>query len=222
MRDIFASMKLGKVVDPYNPNSLAGRARARRLRMLCERFPQLSDLRVLDLGGVPEYWATVPMRPKHVTMVNLEPRASPSRFEWIEDRIGDACDLPEYLRQSRFDLVLSNSVIEHVGGHTRREQFAATVRAAAPHYWVQTPYRYFPIEPHWVFPGQQFLPTAARALISRRWSAGHIKSADPVKAVADVLSVELLGLTDMRHYFPDASILRERFAGLTKSIIAVR
>ena len=27
---------------------------------------------------------------------------------------------------------------------------------------VQIPYRYFPIEPHWLFPGLQFLPQRAR------------------------------------------------------------
>ena len=28
---------------------------------------------------------------------------------------------------------------------------------------VQTPYRYFPVEPHWLFPGLQFLPMGLRA-----------------------------------------------------------
>src|SRR2546421_275828 len=133
-------MKFKWIVDPYNPKSLSGRARARRLRMLCGRFPELPDMRVLDLGGLPEFWATVPLRPKHVTMVNLEPRTNPSKVDWIEARIGDACDLQEDLRNQTFDLVLSNSVIEHVGGHPRREQFAATIQRSAPHYWVQTPY----------------------------------------------------------------------------------
>ncbi len=39
--------------------------------------------------------------------------------------------------------------------------------------WVQTPYRYFPIEPHWIFPGFQFLPLSARTEISRRWPLGN-------------------------------------------------
>jgi hypothetical protein len=37
-----------------------------------------------------------------------------------------------------------------------------------------------------------------------------------------VLWVDLLSITDMRHYFPDATMLRERVLGITKSIIAVR
>jgi len=38
--------------------------------------------------------------------------------------------------------------------------------------------------------------------------------------VTDALSVEILSITDLKHYFPDAEIVRERFAGLIKSIIA--
>ena len=33
---------------------------------------------------------------------------------------------------------------------------------------------------------------------------------------------ELIGISEMREYFPDSTIVHERVAGLTKSIIAVR
>ncbi len=188
--------------------------------MLYRRFPELPDMRVLDLGGVPQFWASVPLRPRHVTLVNLKPHHS--ELDWISNRQADACRLPEDLLADGFDLVVSNSVIEHVGGHARRRRFARMVRRAAPHHWVQTPYRYFPIEPHWVFPGQQFLPTVAKALISRHWPAAHIRARSWDRAVASALSVELLTVTEMRHYFADSYILRERYLGLTKSIIATR
>jgi hypothetical protein len=95
-----------------------------------------------------------------VVIVNLKPQ--PSDVDWISTLVGDACALPRRVTDQRFDLVYSNSVIEHVGGHARREAFAAAVRNAADRYWVQTPYRYFAIEPHWLFPGFQ----------SSRWPSG--------------------------------------------------
>lgn len=68
------------------------------------------------------------------------------------------------MQYSPFDLVYSNSVIEHVGGHARSCDFAGMVKTLARRHWgVQTPYRYFSIEPHWLFPGLQFLPQSARA-----------------------------------------------------------
>lgn len=211
---------LRDAANAYHPGSFAARSRARRQTMLYGAFPELADMRVLDLGGRPGFWLTAPVRPAHVLSVNLAEHARPA--DWIDTRAADACDLPPDLLTGRFDLVVSNSVIEHVGGHHRREQFAANVRAVAPHHWVQTPYRYFPVEPHWLFPGQQFLATPLKARLSRRWTHGYMHAADDAAAVSGALSIELLGITEMRHYFPDADIVPERFAGLVKSIIAKR
>jgi hypothetical protein len=201
--------------------SLAARARAARWDELLRRFPDLAAMRVLDLGGVPGQWVGRSVRPAQVVSVNLEGHP-PVDEPWLTAVRGDACDLPAGLRRERFDLVHSNSVLEHVGGHARRLAFAATVHAAADHHWIQTPYRYFPVEPHWVFPGFQFLPVRARVELSLRWPLGHIRSADRAAALADVTWVELLGRTEMQAYFPGSEIWPERFAGLTKSLVAVR
>jgi hypothetical protein len=201
--------------------SLAARARRNRWNELVSRFPALDSMRVLDLGGVPAQWTRRPIRPAQVVTVNLESHP-PVEEPWIVAVRGDACDLPAPVRSERFDLVYSNSVLEHVGGHARRVAFAESVHAAADHHWVQTPYRYFPVEPHWLFPGFQFLPVRARVALSERWPLGHIRSADRSTALTDVAWVELIGLTEMRSYFPDSEIWREGFGGLTKSLVAVR
>ena len=86
--------------------------------------------------------------------------------------VGDACSLPAELRGERFDLVYSNSVLEHVGGHDRRLAFAASVHELGDAHWIQTPYRYFPVEPHWLCPGLQLLPVRARAEVTLRWPLG--------------------------------------------------
>lgn len=208
-----------KLADNSDAASLASAARRKRFTELTRRFPDLGSMRVLDLGGAPAFWRSAPVRPAHVTVVNLDPFGGGAP-DGIEVLRADACDLPESVRKRGYDLTFSNSVIEHVGGHHRRLAFADAVRTTAPHYWIQTPYRYFPIEPHWVFPGQQFLPAGMRAWASARWRWGHIHS-DASTAIEDVLSIELLSVTELRHYFPDAEIYRERFLGLTKSITAV-
>jgi hypothetical protein len=208
------------LVGPDNPRSLAGRARGRRWSLLAERFPDLASMRVLDLGGTASSWTLAPTRPARVVVVNTERGAG---ADGIETVVADACDLPAELRTG-FDLVYSNSVIEHVGGHARRQAFAASVMGAAPHCWVQTPYRYFPIEPHWVFPGFQFLPTAMKVGVARRWRFGH-RYAPQLSTrgrVGGVLSVELLDRHQLRYLFPDCDIVEERFVGLVKSIVAVR
>lgn len=134
--------------------------------------------------------------------------------------LGDACLPPEWLLGQSFDLVYSNSLIEQVGGHQRCNALARVVHEAAPHHWVQTPYRYFPVEPHWLFPGMQFLPARAKARVASSWPCGFMSSTKAT-AVDDVLSVSLLSITEMAHYFPRSEILADKFLGVTKSIVAV-
>ncbi|UXA07475.1 class I SAM-dependent methyltransferase [Mycobacterium sp. SMC-2] len=200
--------------------SLSGRARTRRWQRLVEVFPSLSEMRVLDLGGTPEAWRLAPVRPKSVTTVNLLPPESVG--EGIVTVRGDACDLPGAVARDHFDLVYSNSLIEHVGGHARRQRLADNVHSLADRHWVQTPYRYFPIEPHWLFPGMQWLPYEARVQISMRWHRGYIRTYSREEAQEQVDEIDLIGISQMRRYFPSSVIWYERFAGLIKSLIAIR
>jgi hypothetical protein len=212
------------IADPAASKSLAARARSRSFSRLLVEFPGLSDMRVLDLGGYVRNWEASP-RPDHLTVVNTDTTAV-SEVEWATVHHGDACDLPAKLRRGGFDLVYSNSLIEHVGGVERRRALAEQVHEAADHHWVQTPYRYFPVEPHWLFPGFQFLPLAARVEVARRWSMAHefdIRvTMSREQVVEEVLSVELLGRAELRHYFPTSRLLAESFLGLPKSLIAIR
>jgi hypothetical protein len=199
-------------------SSLGARLRLRRWTRLTERFPDFQNMRVLDLGGTTLFWERSPIRPKSVTVINLG--APGDGLPWVRPIEGDACDAPELVGDEEFDLVFSNSLIEHLGGHLKRAKFAEVVRSMAPRYAVQTPYRYFPIEPHWIFPGMQFLPVNVRSWIAPRWPLGHTHGWPAQQARDEVLFTELLSLTEMRSYFPDAHIEWERFVGLPKSMTA--
>lgn len=206
--------------DGTRKGSFAQRARGKRSQKLIETFPGLSDMSVLDLGGTPQFWSEFPVRPAHVTLVNVMPIASLA--DWITTVTGDACSPPEPIRNSRFDLVVSNSVIEHVGGHVQRQRFADVVARSAARHWIQTPYRYFPIEPHWLFPCMQFLPLRVRAAITQHWPLSPARARDLRDAVGNAASVELLSITEMRNYFPESTIWYERFGLLVKSLTAIR
>lgn len=210
-----------------SPTSLAARGRAHRWALLARVFPDLPSYHVLDLGGTPDSWLRAPVRPKAVTLLNLfdgelVADSGAQRPEWLTPVAGDACDPPAAITDRRYDLVFSNSLIEHVGGAARRAALAGVVRGLADRYWVQTPYRYFPVEPHYIFPGYQFLPLATRARITRAWPLIHTRAGTWEDSMRTALEVELLSVSELRYLFPDATLHRERFAGLTKSVIAVR
>lgn len=206
------------IADPAEQKSIGTTLRARRWELFQQRFPDIENMRVIDLGGTVKHWETSPVRPASVVVVNLLPEVSD--VDGIRAVQGDACSRHPDLAGEEFDLVYSNSLIEHVGGHARRCDFADNVRSLAPHHWVQTPYRYFPIEPHWIFPGLQFLPQAARAKAIRHWPLAPTRL-NAEQALRDVLEVELVSRAEMKYYFPNSEILSERVLLMTKSLVAV-
>ncbi len=134
----------------------------------------------------------------------------------------DATDLSGFADNS-FDIVHSNSVIEHVGNWDRMCRMAGHVRRLAPVYFLQTPSFWFPYEPHFRFPGFHWLPEQARAHLLMRFNLGFGgKRATYDAAMRGVQSAYLLSERQMRVLFPDAEIMKERAFGLTKSFMAVR
>jgi hypothetical protein len=207
-----------KLIDPNHSGSFTHRFRQRRNEEFKRRFPGLADMRVLDLGGTAMSWFVSDLRPGSVTIVNLSRDDGPYE-PWMDIVQADVCAGGF----GKYDLVFSNSLIEHLGGHAHRQQFATVVRESAPLWWIQTPYRYFPIEPHWIFPGFQFLPFRARVMVCQHWNTLHEPARkDAKEAAAAVASVELISATEMRAYFPGSEIWFERIAGLPKSLVAVK
>jgi hypothetical protein len=196
--------------------------RNRRWDLFLTQFPDIKAMSVIDLGGTAEAWLRVPVHPASVHVINLEPDLATDTPAWLHVAQGDACNLPRHISGASYDVVFSNSVLEHVGGHVQRMRFAEAVYKLADSHWVQTPYRYFPVEPHWLFPGFQFMPLAMRARVSAFWPLGHTKSVSRREGLEAAMGVELLGRVEMEYYFPFSVILPERMAGLVKSLIAVK
>ena len=180
------------------------------------RMEVTRETAILDLGGTPRIWAQVE-RPLDITILNLPARhpaevQSHHRICLVE---GDACRI-EALPRDRYDLVFSNSVIEHVGPRDRQEAFAREVRRLAPSYWVQTPSKWFPIEAHCGMPFWWFYPERLRRKLLDDWRA---KLPDWTKMVEET---RVLEKAELQALFPDAEIRVERFLGLPKSYIAMR
>ncbi|MGD0050571.1 MAG: class I SAM-dependent methyltransferase [Vulcanimicrobiaceae bacterium] len=209
------------LADQRNGASWAARLRKRRFaffRELLARLPR--PVSICDVGGTTEFWRGVSLPDEDdvsVTVVNLEQQ--PSAGGRIRTLVGDARALPFAARS--FDVVYSNSVIEHVGTFADQRRMAQEVRRVAPRYFVQTPSYFFPIEPHFLVPGFQFLPLDVRAALLMRRRLGWVAKAESMeRAREEVRSVRLLRCSQVRALFPDARIYREKLFGLTKSYVA--
>jgi len=212
-----------------DPNSMASRfrrARGRRIVGLIEAaFAERGACRIVDLGGRPEYWRIVDRdlleRCKvHITVVNRE-RQAPIDDPLFDQTPGDACAMD--VEDGAFDIAHSNSVIEHVGDWERMEAFASETRRLARRYYVQTPYFWFPVEPHFSAPFFHWAPEPVRAKRLMKRAHGFATRMDDLgQAMRAVQHARLLYKAMMRHLFPDAVHVDERFAGLTKSLMAIR
>ena len=192
------------------------RFRRDRMATFQSAFPLTLQTRILDVGGTRLNWDLIAARPK-ITLLNL-----PSSGEATV--VGDGRHLP--FRDRAFDIVFSNSVIEHISSVEDQRRFADEVRRTGRAYWVQTPDRRFPVEPHLLTPFLHWLPRRARASIARRftfWSLIERPSRDRWEFYIRHCSeeVRLLDARELQSMFPEAHIIRERFLGLSKSLIAV-
>jgi len=192
--------------------------RPRRMRQFKDMLGVDDDKSILDIGGSTLNWDYIDATPS-VTIVNLDvDDRRDGRFRFMP---GDARHLA--LPDNAFDIVYSNSVIEHVGDFEDQRRFARETRRLAGRYYVQTPNRWFFIEPHLIaFFGHYFSKDVCRRLLPfcSIWYWATRPSRETVDAYLD--AINLLTVEQMRELFPDAEIIRERFLGFTKSIIAVR
>jgi ubiquinone/menaquinone biosynthesis C-methylase UbiE len=181
-----------------------------------------AETAILDVGGYVHNWLGIVPIQSPVTVVNLShPNAAEPLPEGYTRVVGDARKLP--FSDSTFDIVFSNSVIEHVGSFEDQRSVAQEVRRVGKRYFVQTPNRWFFIEPHFITLFVHFLPwSLARKLIRVFSFRGLVRSGDNVnlKELADGL--RFLSLRELKELFPDAEIVREKWLGFTKSFIAVR
>ncbi len=178
------------------------------------RLVQGRKTSLLDVGGglgISGEFQLVYESFENVVVANLNPpERKPIPFSEARFVIADGCALPFNSRS--FDWVFSNAVIEHVGGWARQRQFADEIRrVSAQGYFVTTPNKYFPIEPHTLLPFYQFLsPKQQRRVV--RFSPGYMRAP---------LEINLLSGHDLGRLFPEASILKMGLLGFPNSLAAV-
>ena len=130
----------------------------------------------------------------------------------------------EHIGNNEYDVVFSNSVIEHVGNWSDQEAFAREVRRVGKDLWVQTPARECPVEPHYLAPFMHWLPRKVQKRFIRWFSLyGLVQRPSAAEIEEMVESIRLLTKTEMQTLFPDCEVLTEQMFGVfPKSYIAFR
>ncbi|HXC29473.1 MAG TPA: methyltransferase domain-containing protein [Stellaceae bacterium] len=210
--------------------------RLRRGRLFVERLQPTENDSIIDLGGGRggHIAGIVPYR-SNVTIGELDAEAlrdAAATYGFRTLHLDGGEKFPVTDRQ--YDIVFCSSVIEHVTGpkeitygledgrqfrasaRAAQANFAAELRRIGKRYFVQTPYKYFPIEQH------SFLPFFV-VLLPRRWQVRLIRFLYEHRWLKPVYpDFRLLTIKEMRALFPDAEIVLERYCGFVKSIVAIK
>ena len=217
--------------------AVASRSRSKRADLFRRTLiPSQSD-RILDLGGGKgRHFAQHLPELNRVCVAdhNADALAFAKQRFGFETVLLDATERLPFADQE-FDIVFCSSVIEHVTGpkeeaialfkrdgqafresakeHQRR--FAAEIGRIGKRYFVQTPYRFFPVEVHSWLPLLGYLPTHLQ------WAVMKITNSFWPRRDSHP-DWSLLTCDEMQRLFPEADIHRERFFGITKSVIAIK
>lgn len=217
---------------------LSHQARSKRGLIFRNAFHLGPDTKILDLGSengrnIDLLLQGTQINPENVYIADIEPEAvnaGSRKFGFNPVVVGESEELP--FEDNFFDIVFCSSVIEHVTipkeevwslysdrqfkmkSLVRQKEFAHEIRRLGKQYFVQTPYKHFPVESHSWLPFVAWLPRRFLIPVLRFTNCFWIKKTSP--------DWYLLNKSEMHQLFDDAEIIEEKKFGLTKSIMAVR
>ncbi|MBX2860172.1 MAG: class I SAM-dependent methyltransferase [Vampirovibrio sp.] len=231
-----------RLANSKQKGSFAARARQKRFRLLLDLLQTVPrPISILDVGGNRTFWQNLVQAASHdygysadssnplfegmaITLLNIKVDALAQvtsdidgiRFTYIQ---GDGCHMPKFA-DGQFDVVFSNSVIEHVYTFENQQKMAQEIQRVGQRYFVQTPNRYFPVEPHFLFPCFQFLPRPVQRFLLKHWELGwYPKVSEPSVADRMIDEIRLMKRRELQALFPEGELTEEKFAGLVKSFI---
>jgi predicted SAM-dependent methyltransferase len=209
-----------KVNDYSNPNYIGSRFRKKRFRFFEDKIKNLQKpLTILDIGGTVRFWVNEGYQKKDVLITILNLRPDHSEYANISVIGGDACDLSMF-KDNTFDIAFSNSLIEHLYTKENQVKMAHEAMRVAHYFFIQTPNRYFPIEPHFKFPFFQFLPKSMQIFLQTKTSLINGSKYSKEYAENVLNEIRLLSKEEMLNIFPRCNLYTEQFLGLSKSFIA--
>jgi Methyltransferase domain len=197
--------------------------RRKRMKKFYRALNITATTKVLDVGGLPFIWQIgeevgLP-RVESITCLNIydiDRTTLPSNVEWI---IGDGCNLP--FADGEFDVVFSNSVIEHLGTIEAQRAFAKEIARVGKSYWVQTPDPRFFMETHYLSPFVHWLPKSLLRRIARYTTTWGLVMRPTRQQIDERLKeIRLIKAKEFRGMFPSAEIINERWIGMPKALVA--
>ncbi|MCP3849615.1 MAG: class I SAM-dependent methyltransferase [Gammaproteobacteria bacterium] len=222
-----------KLVKAYSK-----RAREKRASVFRNSFLIDENTKILDLGSetgsnIHTVLQGTPFKPQNIYIADIDSsliEKGANTYGFVPVLISESEQLP--FDDGFFDIVYCSSVIEHVTvpkeqvwslysgkefqvkSFKRQKVFASEIRRLGKQYFVQTPYKHFPVESHSWLPFIAWLPRRLLIPILKITNTFWVKKTSP--------DWYLLNRNEMNGLFQDANIVSEKSLSLTKSIMAIK
>lgn len=221
MGDFILNKIYHQIADFEEEGSFARKIRLERIEIFKDLIYNLpKPLKILDIGGTEIFWEIMGFVDNDnykITVLNLD--KVETKYNNITSLKGDGRDISNF-NNNEFDIVFSNSVIEHLGKYEDQKKMADEIKRLGKIYFLQTPSFYSPIEPHFFFPFFQLLPINTRIFLLRNFNLGYLKKApEKDKAKQIIKSIRLLKKHELESLFPGSIIINEKLLGFTISFI---
>jgi hypothetical protein len=212
-----------KIFDATSKKGISWYFRQKRMKYFINYVNTIDkvSVNILDLGGTPFFWERLGFaNSKKVRITILNHFAEDCPYSNISCIVGSATDISTYPKEP-FDIIFSNSTIEHLFTYENQKQMASNILGYGNKFFIQTPNYYFPLEPHFIFPFFHYLPIKFKIYLITHFSLGSYAKAKNYKSALKLIEeIKLLEPRQMRELFPGLQILFEKFLFLNKSIIA--
>ena len=207
-----------------NPNSLGNKFRKKRFQyfenLLQSNFEEKFPVKILDIGGMVHFWKDQDLlKSGKVEIIVLNLSAEEVQIKGLSSMAGDATDLSQFADGS-FDLVFSNSVIEHLYTWENQQKMAKEAMRVGKKYFVQTPNRHFFMEAHYALPFVQYFPKNLTGFLLTKTRLSRGSKWDEKDAQQYLDEIRLLTYSERKTLFPGAKIYSEKFFGMDKSFTA--
>ncbi|MBA4406633.1 methyltransferase type 11 [bacterium] len=213
-----------RFASPILSNNLSSRFRNKRAQILLDKLSALNldEIKILDVGGSSYFWDEIRNSFKksyQLVIVNLsKEEIGIGEYQKI---VGDGKTL-SFIKDKSFDIVVSNSVMEHLGTFNQQREMAENIKRVGRYYFIQTPAFIFPFEPHFLFPFFHWLPKWVRVKLVQNFNLGWFtKQKSKEDAQRLVNSIRILKKKELKRFFQNFEIISERLWFFTKSYLVI-
>lgn len=192
-------------------------SRLKKYRLFCELLRPTPEMRILNVGAIghrlglaEQFEEFYPHRQCVVGGSLCLADVADYRESYPQARAVafDGCALP--FADRSFDVVYSNATLEHLPSRAAQQRFAAEVMRVGRGWFVTTPNRWYPLEPHYHLPCIQFLPEAWQHRVARALGRAPYSPLWP------------LSKRDLRRLFPHGATIGCRVTFWPETLISYR